>query len=100
MATSGIVAVLAAVPLLPLIFIFLLQLSLRGLGWYLQAQAAPRKAAVVDRVRAEQAAKAKEQVSQEAEDGWEKIESSGTAENGKPLSDDWSGIIGFFHPFW
>lgn len=100
MAASRFVAVLAVVPLLPLILILFIQLSLRALGWYLQAQTEDRKAAITSRVRAEIAAIQSDQASQEVEDGWEKIEESGTAENGKPLPDNWSGIVGFFHPFW
>jgi alpha-1,2-mannosyltransferase len=100
MATSSIVAALAVVPLLPLILIFLVQLLLRALGWYLLAQTTARKAAITTRVRAEQAALTEHQESQGEDDGWEKIEESGTAENGKSLQDDWSGVVGFFHPFW
>jgi alpha-1,2-mannosyltransferase len=100
MATSSIVALLAVVPLLPFILILLVQLWLRALGWHLQANARERKAAIVRRVEAERAAVTEHRGSQEAEDGWEKIEKSGAAENGKPLLDEWNGVVGFFHPFW
>ncbi|ETI22023.1 hypothetical protein G647_06093 [Cladophialophora carrionii CBS 160.54] len=99
MATSRFVALVAVVPLLPLILILLIQLGLRSLGWYLQTNTKERKEAIVRRVEAERAAVAEHQRSQEAEDGWEKIEKSGTAENGQPLLDDWNGVVGFFHPF-
>ncbi|OCT52038.1 GDP-Man:Man(3)GlcNAc(2)-PP-Dol alpha-1,2-mannosyltransferase [Cladophialophora carrionii] len=99
MATSRFVALVAVVPLLPLILILLIQLGLRSLGWYLQTNTKERKEAIVRRVDAERAAVAEHQRSQEAEDGWEKIEKSGTAENGQPLLDDWNGVVGFFHPF-
>lgn len=101
MATSSVVAVLAVVPLLPLVFLLLLQLSLRTLGWYLQGLSRDRRAAITARVRRDKAAVLQSQhASQETEDGWEKIEKAGTAENGKPLQDEWSGVVGFFHPFW
>ncbi|KIW31381.1 uncharacterized protein PV07_03034 [Cladophialophora immunda] len=99
-ASSSVVAVLAVVPLLPLVFVLLLQLSLRALGWYLRAQSRDRKAAIFERVRRERAAVLENQpLSQEAEDGWERVEKEGTAQNGKPLEDEWGGVIGFFHPF-
>ena len=100
MATSNIVAVLALIPLLPLILILCVRLLLCALGWYLQAQTTARKTALIDRVKNEQADISEKQVSREVEDGWEKIEESATAENGKPILDDWSGVVGFFHPFW
>ena len=100
MAASGFVAVLAVIPLLPFIFIFVAQLSLRLLGWYLQAHTKARKVAIVDQVKAHQAVANESHASREVEDGWEKVEESGTADNGKPLASDWNGVIGFFHPFW
>ncbi len=100
MATRRIVAVLAVIPLLPLILVFFTQLCLRTLGWYLQGQTKDRKAATIRRVKAEKPALLHNQISQEAEDGWETIEKLGTAENGKPFTDDWNGVVGFFHPFW
>jgi alpha-1,2-mannosyltransferase len=36
------------------------------------------------------------------DDDWEEIEgyAAGTAANGAKASEDWKGIVGFFHPFW
>jgi alpha-1,2-mannosyltransferase len=36
------------------------------------------------------------------EDDWEEVEASaaGSAMNGGPTDKEWSGIVGFFHPFW
>lgn len=92
-------------PLTPLIFLLLVRLSLRALGWSLQIQSRDRKAAITARVRREKAAILERELSfhgpeAEDEDGWEKIESLGTAENGQSLRDEWSGVVGFFHPFW
>ena len=100
MATSRIVAIMAIAPLLPLILIFLVLSLLRVFGWYLQGQTKTRKDAIINRVKAEQPAISETQAFQEADDGWEKIEKSGTAENGKSFPDDWNGLVGFFHPFW
>lgn len=33
---------------------------------------------------------------EEVENGWEKVATPPL----KPKQDEWSGIIGFFHPFW
>jgi len=101
MAASTAVAVLAIIPLLPLLFVLLLRLSLRCLGWHLQAKTRARREAICDQVRRDQAAlHEKLQAFPETEDGWEKIEKVGTAPNGEVLPDDWAGVVGFFHPFW
>ena len=101
MAASTIMAALAVVPLLPLVFLLLIQLSLRGLGWSLQLRSRDKRAAIISRIQRDKIATARDQETLlEAEDGWEKIEKAGTAENGQPLKDDWEGIVGFFHPFW
>ncbi|KIX95263.1 uncharacterized protein Z520_09180 [Fonsecaea multimorphosa CBS 102226] len=99
-ASSSVVATLAVVPLLPLVFLLLIRLSLRALGWYLRSQTGDRKAAIIERIRRERAVFSDTRpASQEAEDGWEKVEKEGTAENGKPHEDEWGGVFGFFHPF-
>ena len=102
MAASRIVALLAVVPLLPLVFILLVQLSLRFWGWYLQVHTSDKKAALVNSVKQERSETSEIQPTsqEEAEDEWEKVEKAGTADNGKPVQDDWSGVVGFFHPFW
>lgn len=100
MATRSIVAVLAILPLVPLLLIFLTRLCLRALGWLLQAQTKERRSAIISQVETEKAALLHDQPSQETEDGWERIDKSGTAENSKPLTDVWNGVVGFFHPFW
>ncbi|KIX05078.1 uncharacterized protein Z518_05950 [Rhinocladiella mackenziei CBS 650.93] len=100
MVASSVVAVLAVAPLLPLFFLLLIQLSLRALGWTLRVKTRDKKAAVTARVQRERPSFIEhQQISQETEDGWEKIEKTGTAENGRPLQDEWCGVVGFFHPF-
>ena len=102
MATSTtLVAVLAIIPLWPLVSLLLIKLALRALGWLLRHRTRDRRDVITTRTYQEQLAwKRLQETSQEAEDGWEKIEKAGTAENGKPFQDDWAGIVGFFHPFW
>jgi alpha-1,2-mannosyltransferase len=36
------------------------------------------------------------------DDEWEQVEAStvGSAVNGGKADKDWSGLVGFFHPFW
>ena len=101
MAASTLVAVLAIIPLLPLIFLLLIKLALRALGWSLRRRTRDRREAITARIHRDKSASTGiQETFQEAEDGWEKIEKAGTAENGKPFQDDWAGIVGFFHPFW
>jgi flagellar biosynthesis component FlhA len=100
MVASRLVAILAVIPLLPLLLILAVRLGLRAVGWYLLGNTTERKAAIIDRVKCEVAAVSEDERSHDTEDGWETIERTGSAENGKPLSDPWAGIVGFFHPFW
>jgi alpha-1,2-mannosyltransferase len=95
-----IAAVLAVIPVLPFVLIFFLQLSLRSLGWYLQSQTQERKAAIIAACTEGKSNAPRSETSEGSEDGWEKIEKTGTAVNGKSEQDEWSGIVGFFHPFW
>ena len=101
MAASTLVAVLAIIPLFPLVFLLLIKLALRALGWSLRRRTRDRRDAITARIYRDQSAlTAIQEISQEAEDEWEKVEKAGTAENGKPFQDAWAGIVGFFHPFW
>lgn len=38
----------------------------------------------------------------EEDGGWEKVQpySAASTPDGNKLAEDWSGIVGFFHPFW
>jgi flagellar biosynthesis component FlhA len=95
-----IAVALAMIPVLPFVLIFFLQLGLRLLGWYLQSQTQERRAAITAACADGKPNAPRSEISEETEDGWEKIEKTGTAVNGKPEQNGWSGIIGFFHPFW
>ena len=101
MAASTLVAVLAIIPLLPFVSLLFIKLTLRVLGWSIRRRTRDRREAITARIHRDQSTlRGIQEASQEAEDGWEKIEKAGSAENGKPFQDDWAGIIGFFHPFW
>ncbi|KAK4944253.1 asparagine-linked glycosylation protein [Elasticomyces elasticus] len=101
MVASSFVATLAVVPLLPLVLLLLIRLSIRGLGWFLQVKSRDRRAAIITKVRQDREAISTRLRSthQASEDGWEKIEKSGSADSGKPMHNEWEGIVGFFHPF-
>jgi len=102
MVASSFVATLAVVPLLPLVLLLLIRLSIRGLGWFLQVKSRDRRAAIITKVRQDREAISTRLRSthQASEDGWEKIEKSGSADSGKPMHNEREGIVGFFHPFW
>lgn len=101
MAASRVVALLAAVPVLPVVFLLLARLALRALGWFLQDRTKDRRAAIVAKVQRDRAAFGEsQQTSQEVEDGWQNVEKAGIADRGKPAQDGWAGVVGFFHPFW
>lgn len=101
MAASMFLALLAIIPLLPIISLWLIKILIRAIGWFLESQGRDRRAAIVAKITKDRNAIAEGQhLSSEADEGWEKIESTASAENGQPLRDSWSGIVGFFHPFW
>ncbi|EHY55714.1 asparagine-linked glycosylation protein [Exophiala dermatitidis] len=100
MAVSSVVALLALGPLLPVIFLLFMRLALRGLGWFLEEKTKERRAAIAARIARERAAvHERQEISREVEDGWQNIEKTGTAENGKSPQDEFNGVVGFFHPF-
>lgn len=101
MAASSLLALIAAIPLLPLLGILLARFALRAWGWSLLSQSRERKAAIVAKVAKDRAALTAEQDLQlDTDDGWEKVERVGEAVNGESLQKEWNGVVGFFHPFW
>ena len=105
-----VLALLATCVLLPRLPLAVLRFVLRGVGWVIQKRTRSRREYLLSRVRAEdEEALSKRSRSSSGAQGededWEKLDSSssgsGTPGNNKvPESDDWDGIIGFFHPFW
>lgn len=74
------------------------------LGRYLRRSSLTRRELLLARVVKEQRdydAKHKNEKKRE-DDEWEEVETSmvGSAVNGGKADQDWSGIVGFFHPFW
>lgn len=92
--------VLVSFVFLPRILRFLGEL----VGYYLRRSSRARRELLLARVVTEQRAwDAQHKDGQEkGEDEWEQIEGSlvGSAVNGGKGERDWSGIVGFFHPFW
>lgn len=93
----------------------------RSLGWLIRRRTRSRREHVIARARSEEVEykaprpKASENSlarSQVEDEDWEKVDSSGGAnttgssdtdsrtKNGTSEADEWSGVIGFFHPFW
>lgn len=95
-----LIYLLAATPLLWLVTLLCLRLFLRTLGGYLEASTSQLRQTILtaaEKLRKQTRAKGS---SSPVEEGWEKVEKSGTVSNGNPDDSDWIGIIGFFHPFW
>jgi alpha-1,2-mannosyltransferase len=105
MAFFSIVLSLLAVVVLSFV---LLPKSLRFagelLGSNLRRASRTRRELLLARVASEQRTYEAEHKERHAkqEDDWEEVEASaaGSAMNGGPTDKDWSGIVGFFHPFW
>lgn len=74
-------------------------------GWHLRRISRSRRQMILAQVKTEQKAyslsKGKPSPKSDDED-WEKVESQISQErvSGVMGDDKWSGIIGFFHPFW
>lgn len=100
MTLPVVVVVLAAIPLLPLLTLFLIKAALRGVGAQLQSSTKGRREAITLQVTRDlKAARDDQTTLQENDDGWERIEKNGKAGD-RVGQDTWSGIVGFFHPFW
>ncbi|KAL4990509.1 hypothetical protein BDW68DRAFT_36397 [Aspergillus falconensis] len=111
----SVIALLAACVLLPQFPLGLLRVVLRGVGWVIRKRTQARREAILTRVRADEDELLSKQprvtsasaTSADDED-WEKVDSSSPSDsNSGPTSQDiqhsgtgdWTGIIGFFHPF-
>lgn len=74
------------------------------LGRHLRRSSRTRRELLLERVAKEQSDdEAKHTTAKSREDDeWEEVETSmvGSAVNGGKADKDWSGIVGFFHPFW
>jgi alpha-1,2-mannosyltransferase len=110
MAMPALVLVLVSLLLtavISVVFLFLptaLRLLARLVGHRLRRSSRTRRELLLDRVAAETTAfeAAHTEKSREHDDDWEKIAPSPSghdANRGKPDAD-WSGIVGFLHPFW
>lgn len=105
MSTTLIIALLAAIPLIPIFAKILVRQSLRSIGWSLRRRTRKRREIILSRVQAEEERYQSDHRGQpRAEDeDWEKVDgyAAGTARNGAlPGAGDWEGVVGFFHPFW
>ncbi|RAO64163.1 uncharacterized protein BHQ10_000175 [Talaromyces amestolkiae] len=93
--------------LIPAAVGYILKLALRSLGWSLKNKTNARRELILSQVRIEEeryleAAKSAASSSAGPEDDdWEKVDGTvpSVAGNGKPIGEDWEGIMGFFHPF-
>lgn len=94
--------------LIPAAIGYILKLVLRSLGWSLKNKTNARRELILSQVRIEEehyqetAQSAASSSAGPEDDDWEKVDGTvpSIAGNGKPLGQDWEGIIGFFHPFW
>ncbi|KAL4921572.1 hypothetical protein BDW62DRAFT_208173 [Aspergillus aurantiobrunneus] len=110
----SVIALLAACVLLPQFSLGLFRFVLRGLGWVIRKRTQARREAILARVRADELdlltkkPKATSISATTAEDeDWEKVDTSSSGDNSGSASqnsqqlgsEEWAGVIGFFHPF-
>lgn len=108
----SVLALLAACVLFPQFSLGVLRIVLRGVGWLIRKRTQARREAILARVRADEEKLSKQSKtasgSTPAEDeDWEKVDPSSSGDSSGPASqnsqsgtEEWAGIIGFFHPFW
>ncbi|CBF81328.1 hypothetical protein AN5725.2 [Aspergillus nidulans FGSC A4] len=110
----SVIALLAACVLLPQFPLGLLRIVLRGVGWVIRKRTQARREVILSRVRADedellskQSKVACTSTTSADDEDWEKVDSSsGDSSSGSASqnfqqsgTDEWTGIIGFFHPF-
>ena len=83
---------------------WLLSLGGRAIGRHLRRKTAFRRESLLAQVKREEENVVQNErlLSKPDDDDWEKIEShaAGSAMNRGRRETEWTGIIGFFHPFW
>jgi hypothetical protein len=98
--TATFVITTLLILLSPFLLIAALRLTAKATGSLLSARSAGRKALLQSLTSDHYSVKP----SREAEDDpeWETVERHvvGTASNGGTEENGWSGVVGFFHPFW
>lgn len=105
MAALFLIALIAAIPLLPVLSVFFLRFFLRNAGDHLRRRTSARRELILQRVKLdEQQLSPKLQASPRTEDeDWERVESyavSKSVQGDIHQEKDYAGVIGFFHPFW
>lgn len=93
-ATPSFMAVATAVCLLPVLAYGSVRLGLWLWGRYLTAQSADRRDILRALFKRDLDLGSQENLT-EVDNGWDKIDSPSGSDQ-----QNWSGIIGFFHPFW
>lgn len=92
MAFTTIVGLLC---LSPLVLIALLRLALSLLGRSLKAQSQDKRDLLQALFKRDTYLTSGVNI-EEVDNGWEKVATPPL----KPKQDEWSGVVGFFHPFW
>lgn len=105
----GAVVLIAVVPLLVIFGVPALWNALGSVaGTYLRRKTDGRRSKILEVIEedekqyAEKQGKKSQDSRGEEDGGWEKVQaySAASAPDGTKQSEDWSGIVGFFHPFW
>ncbi|KAL4956960.1 hypothetical protein BDW69DRAFT_59002 [Aspergillus filifer] len=104
------IALLATCVLLPQFSLGILRVVLRSVGWVIRKRSQARREAILARVRADKEDLLKKQAKVASagatpadDEDWEKVDTASSGDSSGSASqqgsDDWAGVIGFFHPF-
>jgi alpha-1,2-mannosyltransferase len=96
MARSRWVTLLAIIPLTIFVVPLLIQAVFRLWGWFLRTGTKDRRHAIYSHLKQDRSASRQRRKRLSTDDDWEKVGDSATPED---ASDQWEGIVGFFHPF-
>ena len=106
MAMSLLLTFALVTLLLPWLVPRCFRLAAQTVGWYIRQKTAGRRELLLSKAVANRNTKPqqipKRNVLDEEEDGWEKVDTyvPVTVPNGGKSDENWSGVVGFFHPFW
>lgn len=109
MLSLGAAVLIAVLPILVIFGIPALWNALGSVaGTYLRRKTDGRRSKILEVIEEDEKhyAEKQEKKSQDSrgdeDGGWEKVQaySAASAPDGNKKAEDWSGIVGFFHPFW
>lgn len=103
MGPKSVLALVGALSLFALLTQSVLKFLLASFGVRLRDRSAAKRKLLLEAAVAEEEFASRRRTDKAEDEDWERVEgyAAASAENGAPMPEsDFSGIVGFFHPFW